>query len=1237
MSLSTRTLVVTTLTLLLVPVYTQAQTVNGYIGVFSDSTGTQNCINVPPGIPKLLYVLAKLEGTTSGGITGAEFRIEVSNPAGWTIQYYPPTAPIVIGNPLDLDPSSQSDGSGVSIVFSTCTPPDPGGLLKLGTIFVVNTGGGLNALRVKQHSVPTNPEQACALFTLCDSPTFTSQCMSAATQPPCSTILTMNSPNILSGEPMVFETSLSPESSGGFGLNASVFRSPAFPSLSSASVTDPDSDPTGALATPPNWIAQWDFNTAGSCASTFDWQAYDNRVRNDDSNRWTVNSAFDWAPGIDGDAAVLREINSCWEFPSGGYGNNWDYAIKVEYQTPPSGDLHLRFNYVVSCENLQLGAEIIAYDALSVEADSDCNSFDINFDLDETLTAERQRDLNAAAFSGLPFAAGPLATGLADAILPRYGSAGGSHCVLIRFFSDFAISHEDTDQQTGGWGLQAAAVIDNVRLELSGSPILEEDFSGALDPRVSFINSSDSEVFGNWARLFQHITDNDVCTDNTTCAWLFTDHTTPTLFNDPSMAYGPSGYVIRNWLDDVVVSPWVSLATTPDHRTVLSFREFAGNGFQTSRVVRSWSVRGQDAGGCVGSWTTEEKRRVTLDDFTWRTHLEDISSLVDPSSTQIQVRYRVTDAQFAAPDAPPAPFIPGPGSYLDDVKIGRIPSTGPVIESHRGLDTRWQAQDAFTTVPAQIGYVPAYSDRFGTCAFSPGVDNAPRLSYAPCDDPALHVPVLGDSIVVKAFSPGTSTPLTAVDWYGIIVSGPHQGKAPPPFSVTSTGFFIVSAQHPQPTRTETRVADLWFVDLDDDYFRGGDVLRYFWFAEAGGQPGSLPPGIVNPNASLTVLEQNTGGIFEVNFLPTIAWDSGYLARIAADPQGGKLTPTAAELANSHQSTCILYVNKVNFNRRSGDANRTSFMSTLNRLGYRGAYDVYDLQGFGDTNNDLGGRACPLQAQGYAMIVHDSGSNSFAPLPDGSDIYTQKVNQAFWYRVYLAQANSGERGYANRICLAGSARSRLPVSEYCTANPFPAWPRETLDASLCACFRWCTDGVRGWWRESSPGSRRAVASARARERAPSGARAGGGAEERGADAAERPAARALGEKPSSRQAPSGTLLQRTPQDRSQTSRSQAWSPVRPEVSTAHPEACGRSARGQASGPMQLRRETRVARGAAAVPGRGASNPAARHTVRCFGRSMSEMWPSRAGPTPEADLERARSGRLAARTASAGSGC
>src|SRR5262249_48563168 len=80
--------------------------------------------------------------------------------------------------------------------------------------------------------------------------------------------------------------------------------------------------------------------------------------------------------------------------------------------------------------------------------------------------------------------------------------------------------------------------------------------------------------------------------------------------------------------------------------------------------------------------------------------------------------------------------------------------------------------------------------------------------------------------------------------------------------------------------------------------------------------------------------------------------------------------------------------------------------------YRNHYDVYDPQGYGNTNNQLGGRANIGQASGYALVIEDDGrSNLTINIPDGTSLDNEKVNQAQWYRDYLAQGLTGLAGTA----------------------------------------------------------------------------------------------------------------------------------------------------------------------------------------------------------------------------------
>jgi len=177
---------------------------DGYIGIYSDAAGTLPCTTVPPLSGTTLYVIAKLEGASAAGISGAEFRIQVGNAAGWSFSYTAPPANIVMGNPLD--------GSGLRIAFGECREPG-GGQVSMGTISVINFSGGPNNLFVKRHSTPSNPGYQCALFTLCDDPVFSKVCMTPAAPDSC--VLGVQKPTIQNDDPVTFTAALNAESGAG--------------------------------------------------------------------------------------------------------------------------------------------------------------------------------------------------------------------------------------------------------------------------------------------------------------------------------------------------------------------------------------------------------------------------------------------------------------------------------------------------------------------------------------------------------------------------------------------------------------------------------------------------------------------------------------------------------------------------------------------------------------------------------------------------------------------------------------------------------------------------------------------------------------------------------------------------------------------------------------------------------------------------------------------------------------
>ena len=355
------------------------------------------------------------------------------------------------------------------------------------------------------------------------------------------------------------------------------------------------------------WIADWNFDAGFVHCDETGWTHVDNRIRNDGTIYWHLETGFTTATGMAGNSFAVGHHGSACCVGGVGYDNDWYQGIRIGYtDVAGAGTPTLSLDYIVDSEAY--------YDFLGIETDSLCSSYArVNYEQAPWRSPADFRTLESAAH-GLNRNGGWNALALSE-----YGP--GTHCVYISFFSDYSCSPCDGDQPTT---VGEGAIVDNIVL-VDGSGTRSEDFEDASLDLGRALNIADSAPFGTWARLYRHVTDNDRCMENRTCSWLWTDHTTPTLFNDPSMGFAPGGYVVRNWLDDVVMSPWVSLASSSAASgTVLTYRLFPGNFFGLSRIVLNWSVRGRRES--CGRWGHAAQWN-SLSLFTWRSLVLDVSPL----------------------------------------------------------------------------------------------------------------------------------------------------------------------------------------------------------------------------------------------------------------------------------------------------------------------------------------------------------------------------------------------------------------------------------------------------------------------------------------------------------------------------------------------------------------------------------------------------------------------------------
>lgn len=163
---------------------------DGEIGIFFDPAASQCQASIPCGETGTLYFYALLEGSSIGGITGAEYglRINGDNDAepDWVFQetFAPGTVVLGTGAFLPIDatlpwlPDRRYRGRGVNVAWPSCQTGD-GAKVLLETVQVTNAGCTDQdlVLLVTSHDTPSNQVFQCPLFVLCDGPVYTKVCL----------------------------------------------------------------------------------------------------------------------------------------------------------------------------------------------------------------------------------------------------------------------------------------------------------------------------------------------------------------------------------------------------------------------------------------------------------------------------------------------------------------------------------------------------------------------------------------------------------------------------------------------------------------------------------------------------------------------------------------------------------------------------------------------------------------------------------------------------------------------------------------------------------------------------------------------------------------------------------------------------------------------------------------------------------------------------------------------------
>lgn len=142
---------------------------DGLLGIFFDRNAVQCSGPVPTASTATLYVLLVSGGSTSSGITGAEFRVQTDAASSYLFLSETPirSGDLLLGAAL---------GSGINIAAQSC---QSNGIVPLLSFQVLNPGSGSSDvdIRITAKLNPSNPSFPCPLAVLCDDPVYSKVCV----------------------------------------------------------------------------------------------------------------------------------------------------------------------------------------------------------------------------------------------------------------------------------------------------------------------------------------------------------------------------------------------------------------------------------------------------------------------------------------------------------------------------------------------------------------------------------------------------------------------------------------------------------------------------------------------------------------------------------------------------------------------------------------------------------------------------------------------------------------------------------------------------------------------------------------------------------------------------------------------------------------------------------------------------------------------------------------------------